>query len=117
MSVRSLVLTIRFAVALTGALLLLSSPARATTMVRMSDEALTLSADAIVTGTVTDVRVGRTASGMIATWVTIAVDAVLKGYLPTPTVTVREPGGVLGDQELHLYGAPHYAVGENVIAF
>jgi hypothetical protein len=117
MSIRSLVLTLRFAVALAGALLLLSSPARATTMVRMSDEALTLSADAIVTGTVTDVRAGRTASGMIATWVTIAVDGVLKGYLPTPTVTVREPGGVLGDQELHLYGAAHYSVGEEVIAF
>ncbi len=117
MSIRSLILTLRFAVALAGALLLLSSPARATTMVRMSDEALTLSADAIVTGTVTDVRTGRVASGMIATWVTIAVDSVIKGYLPTPTVTVREPGGVLGDEELHLYGAAQYAVGEEVIAF
>ena len=117
MSLRSLLLTLRFVAALTGTLLLLSSPARATTMIRMSDEALTLGADAIVTGTVTAVSTSRAASGAISTWVTIAVDAVVKGYVPAASVTLREPGGVFGDVEEHLYGAPRYAVGESVIAF
>jgi len=117
MSSRSILVAIRFAAAVAGMLLLLSSPARATTMVRMTDEALTLGADTIVTGTVTDVHAGRAASGTISTYVTIAIDTVVKGYLPTATVTIREPGGRLGDDELHLYGAPQYEIGESVIAF
>lgn len=117
MSFRSVLVTIRVVAAVAGLLLLLSSPARATTMVRMSDEALTLGADAIVTGTVTDVRAARAATGTISTYVTIAIDTVVKGYLPTATVTVREPGGRVGDDELHLYGTPRYEIGESVIAF
>src|SRR6185369_9043197 len=99
MSVRSVLVTLRFIAALAGALLLLSSPARATTIVRMSDEALTLGADAIVTGTVTEVHAERAPSGSIATYVTLTVDTVIKGYLPTATVTIRELGGRVGDDE------------------
>ncbi|MEO6028406.1 MAG: matrixin family metalloprotease [Candidatus Binatia bacterium] len=117
MSCRSVLVTLRFIAALAGVLLLLSSPARATTIVRMSDEALTLGADAIVTGTVTDVHAERAATGSIATYVTIAIDSVVKGYVPTDSVTVRELGGRVGDDELHLYGTPRYEVGESIIAF
>ncbi len=117
MAYRSVLVTLRFVAALAGVLLLMSSPARATTMVRMTDEALTLAADAIVTGTVTDVRSARTGVRAISTYVTIAVDGVVKGYLPSPTVTVREPGGRVGDDEQRLYGSARYSVGETVIAF
>jgi len=117
MSVRSVLLVIRVAAAVLGTLALLSSPAHATTMVRMSDEALTLGAAAIVTGVVSDVHAERAASGAIATFVTITVDDVVKGYLPTPSVTLREPGGVVGDYEQRLFGTPRYVVGESVIAF
>ena len=117
MSFRSFLVTLRIAVAVAGLLLLLSAPARATTLVRMSDEALTLAADAIVTGTVTDVHAARTDAGTIATYTTIAVASVLKGYVPQATITVRDPGGRIGDEELHLYGSAQYAVGEEVIAF
>jgi hypothetical protein len=117
MSFRSVLVAIRFAAAVAGVLILLSSPARATTMVRMTDEALTLAADAIVTGTVTNVHAARTATGTITTYVTIAVESVVKGYLPAATVTVRELGGRIGDDELHLYGTPQYEAGESVIAF
>jgi hypothetical protein len=118
MSFRSILVTLRFAAAVAGLLMLLSAPARATTMVRMSDEALTLGADAIVTGTVTDLEPQRVGTGgAIATLVTIAIDSVIKGYLPGATVTVRDLGGRLGDDELHLFGAPHYELGETVIAF
>ena len=117
MSFRSVLVTLRIAVAAAGLLLLLSAPARATTLVRMSDEALTLAADAIVTGTVTEVHADRTAAGTIATYTTIAVASVIKGYVPQATITVRDLGGRIGDQELHLYGAAQYGVGEEVIAF
>jgi len=117
MSVRSFLVTLRFILAVAGILALMSSPVRATTMVRMSDEALTLGADAIVTGTVTGVTASRAPGGAISTEVTIAVESVIKGYLPTAAVTLREPGGVVDQVEQHLYGSPRYAVGESVIAF
>ncbi|MEB2284599.1 MAG: matrixin family metalloprotease [Myxococcales bacterium] len=114
---RSVLVTLRVAAALVGLLLLLSAPARATTLVRMSDEALTLSAAAIVTGTVTEVGAERAGGGAIATFVTLAVEQVLKGYVPQATITIRDPGGRVGDDELHIYGAARYAAGESVIAF
>ncbi len=117
MSFRSILVTLRFAAAVTGLLLLLSAPTRATTLVRMSDEALTLGADAIVTGTVTDVHAGRSGVGTISTFTAIAIDAVIKGYIPQASVTVRDAGGRVGDDELHLYGSAQYTVGEHVIAF
>ena len=118
MSYRSVLVTLRAAAAVAGLLLLLSSPAPATTMVRMSDEALTLGADAIVAGTVTDLRTERVGGGgAVATFVTIAIDTVIKGYIPSPTVTVRDLGGRVGDAELRIFGTPQYALGESVIAF
>ncbi len=116
MSYRSILVTLRFAAAVAGVLMLMSAPARATTMVRMSDEALTLGADAIVTGTVRDIQTERVGTA-IATLVTLGIESVLKGYVPTATVTVRDLGGRLGDDELHLFGAPRYELGESVIAF
>ncbi len=109
----------RFVIALLGLLLLLSSPARATTMVKMSDEALTLGSDAIVAGRVQSIRTMRSPSGgqALNTFVTIAVDQVLKGYVPAPEVVVRELGGRLGDEEQWLFGNPCYELGESVIAF
>jgi hypothetical protein len=97
-------------------LLLMSRPASATTMVMMSDETLALDSDAIVSGTIADIRSALGAGG-IHTYVTIRIDEVLKGYLPSPTVTIRERGGQVGDDEQWLYGNPKYAVGEPVIVF
>lgn len=108
---------LRFVAILAGLLLMLSAPARATTIVRMSDEALTLGADAIVAGTVVAVGAERTHGGAIYTAVTLAVQEVLKGYVPSATVTLRERGGVLDGEEVHVYGTPAYAPGESVIAF
>ena len=98
-------------------LLLLSSPASSTTMVMMSDETLTLGADAIVSGTVSEIRSAHDDAGAIHTFITLRVDEVLKGYLPSPTVTLRESGGRIGDDERWLYGNPTYTVGESVIVF
>jgi hypothetical protein len=118
MSYRSVLVTLRVAAAVAGLLLLLSSPAPATTMVRMSDEALTLGADAIVAGTVTDIRAEHVGGGnAVATFVTIAIDSVIKGYIPSATVTVRDLGGRVGDDELHIFGTAQYTLGESVIAF
>lgn len=116
MSFRSILVAVRFA-AVVGGMVLQSSPACATTMVRLTDEALTLGAGAIVTGRVTDVRTDRAQTGTLWTYVNIAVDTTVKGYVPAATVTVRELGGRVGDDELRIDGTPHYHVGEYVIAF
>jgi len=119
MSHRSVAFTLRLLIALAGVLLLLSGPAHATVMVKISDEALALSSEVIVTGSVNRIRTAHPdqASRALYTYVTIAVDQVLKGYVPSSHVVVRERGGRLGDEEQWLFGNPAYAVGESVIAF
>ncbi len=109
--------SLRILAALLALLALLSAPAFATTMVMMSDETLTLTSDAVVAGTVTDIRAARATDGGIETYVTLHPDEVLKGYLPLGDVTIRERGGRIGDVEQWLFGNPTYTVGESVIAF
>ncbi len=106
----------RLTVGLIGVLLLVSTPASSTTMVMMNDEALTMSSDAIVSGTVVDIRSARTTDG-IRTFVTIAVDEMLKGSIGTATITLRETGGSVGDEVQWLFGNPTYEVGESAIVF
>jgi Matrixin len=106
-----------FGAALLGLVALMSAPARATTMIRMTDESLVLGSSAIISGTVTDVQSARSASGAIYTYVTVTIDEVIKGYLPTASVTIRQPGGQVGDDVEWLFGNATYAIGEQVIAF
>ena len=109
--------SLRIVAALLALLALLSTPAFSTTIVMMSDEELALTSDAIVAGTVTQVRVAPADDGGIYTYVSLRPDEVLKGYLPVAEVTIRERGGRVGDREQWLFGTPRYAVGESVIAF
>src|SRR4029079_8531376 len=106
----------RLTMALIGVLLLMSTPASSTTMVMMSDESLTMSSEAIVSGTVIDIRSARTMDG-ISTFVTIAVDEMLKGSIATAAITLRETGGSVGDDVQWLFGNPTYEVGESAIVF
>jgi hypothetical protein len=112
-----LVDSLRIVVALLALLALLSSPAFSTTIVMMSDEDLAFTSDAIVAGTVTEVRVAPADDGGIYTYVSLRPDEVLKGYLPLGDVTIRERGGRVGDREQRVFGTPSYTVGESVIAF
>ncbi len=119
MSRHRVALAVRFLITLAGVLLMLSGPAHATIMVKISDEALALSSDAIVAGSVTRIQTTRAHPGSHAlhTYVTIAITQVLKGYVPSPEVVLREVGGRLDDEEQWLFGNPTYSVGEAVIAF
>lgn len=114
---RHIVAAWRVVATLLALLLLLSAPASATTIVLLSDEALALGADVIVTGTVRSIESARTDSGAIHTYITLAVDEALKGYVPAAEVTIRERGGHIGTDERWLFGNPTYTVGESVIAF
>jgi len=109
--------SLRIAAAVLALIALLSSPARSTTMVMMSDEDLAITSDAIVAGTVTAVRAMRAPDGGVESYVTVRPDEVLKGYVPLGDVTIRERGGRVGDVEQWLFGNPTYTVGESVITF
>jgi hypothetical protein len=109
--------SLRIVAAILALIALLSSPARSTTIVMMSDEELALTSDAIVAGTVTAVRAMRAADGGVESFITVQPDEVLKGYAPLGNVTIRERGGRVGDVEQWLFGNPTYTVGESVIAF
>jgi hypothetical protein len=112
-----LIASLRIITALLILLALLSAPAFATTIVMMSDEDLTLTSDAIVAGTVTDVHAAIADDGGVFTYVSVRPDEILKGYLPVPEITIRERGGRVGDHEQWLFGNPRYTVGESVIVF
>ena len=117
MSSRPLAAACRVALALSALLLLLSAPASPTTMVMMSDEALSIGSDAIVAGTVTDIQTVRAQSGAIHTYVTLSAEEVLKGYLPGGKAIIREQGGRIGKHERWIFGNPTYALGDSVIVF
>jgi hypothetical protein len=100
-------------------LLLGSASAHATTVVAMSNRALTQTADMIVIGRCTGVRSvweGRT----LVTQATIAVSESLKGGGAT-TITVTVPGGIDALRRFPVSmtypGAPRITVGEDVFLF
>jgi hypothetical protein len=98
----------------------LLSMARATTVVPPDMTQLVDEADAIYRGRVTDVqarRVERADGGsVIKTFVTVAVDRVLKGAEVKET-TLEFLGGTIGDETLEVGGMPQFTVGDRGIVF
>jgi hypothetical protein len=100
-----------------AALLVFASPALATTMVALDVPTLTQKADVIVRGTVRSS--GARWSGdnrRIFTQVEIDVVESLKGE-PLKTVSVVQPGGVVGDIGQKVSGVATYEEGEEVVLF
>jgi hypothetical protein len=94
---------------------LLAASAGATTIVVPTDAQLVEKSPLIVRGTVLNsTPVVRGSS--IWTETLILVEATVKGSA-AGTLTVREPGGVLGDRITKIYGSPEYTAGERVLAF
>lgn len=109
----------------TGLLLLaatfaLAPGVRATSVIPPNFPELVAEADAIYRGRVTDIQARRVeaANGqsVIKTFVTIAVDKVMKGP-EQPAVTLEFLGGTIGDETLEVSGVPRYTVGERGIVF
>ena len=100
---------------LTCVLTLLSVAAGATTIVMPTDEQLVDKAALIVSGTVvSSTPVDR--DGAVWTETKVTVTRTIKGTAPA-TVTVHEPGGVLGDRITKIFGAAEFAEGESVLLF
>lgn len=96
-----------------------ASPARATTAVALSNQALSVNASVIVTGRCIELRSvweGR----QLVTLATVAVTDQLKGDQVT-TVTVSLPGGIDARRKFPISmvypGAPQIMIGEDVFLF
>jgi len=95
---------------------LLGGRARATTFVGLNERKLARAADAIVTGTVDRILTVGADDGTIDTLVTVTVDHTYKGDVGQ-RVTLKQPGGRLGDRVLWIAGSPRFRVGERQLLF
>jgi hypothetical protein len=99
-----------------SALLGLARIADATTIVGMNERALARAADAIVIGTVAELETVASAEGAINTLITIDVERAVKGDVGT-RVTLKQPGGQIGERGLWIAGSPAFARGERQMLF
>jgi hypothetical protein len=105
--------------ALPALLALAGTPLMATSYVMVSDEALVDASPvaAVVRVDSVDRAAGRDA-GSAVTEYSVRVEEVLKGTIPTGSVTVRVPGGLgPNGMALKIYGAPRFADGERALLF
>jgi len=100
---------------LTCVFALFAVAAGATTIVMPTDEQLVDKAALIVSGTVVSTTpVDR--DGAIWTETKVAVARTIKGSAPE-TVTIHEPGGMLGERITRIFGAAEFVQGEHVLLF
>jgi hypothetical protein len=96
---------------------LCAAQTRATTLVPMTVEELARSSVASVIGTVGDLTAVRSRDGEIVTLVRITIEDVLAGRMTTPTITLKEDGGSVGNQREVVFGTPTFERGERVLLF
>ena len=101
-----------------AAIVLLESPARASVEPRWNAVQIATYANAIITGRVTDIRVGTDGfSKRIYTYVTVDVTRVLKGRITDPQIIVKQLGGALATHGLGIHGQAEFSIGEDVLLF
>lgn len=98
-----------------AATLLVASPATAAVAVQASVEDLARTSDVVVRGSIAR-RSARRVGPRIYTEVTLRAAAVWRGSAPAE-VTVRVPGGEVGNLGQRVDGAPVFAEGEEVVLF
>lgn len=85
---------------------------------RWSDDQLAQYSTAIVAGRVVDITTGRDPrTNAIYTYVTLAVDEVIKGAIAEREVTIKQLGGQIGDEGLGVAGQALFGQGEDVLVF
>jgi hypothetical protein len=103
--------------ALLLALFLLPAASLATTVLRADVPALTRLSDAVVRGRVVSLQSHWTADGLrIVTDVRLEVVEALKGA-PGRTITIRQPGGTVGNIGQRVSGLASFKPGEEVVVF
>ena len=96
----------------------LAGLAYATTVVRLDFAGLTRLSTHVVAGTVAGSTTARTPDGgAIVTLTSVDVAAQWKGQTGAATITVRTPGGRIGDEVMELSGSPELRAGDTVLLF
>ena len=78
--------------------------------------ALADSSALVVTGRVATVAMADEGSG-IYTYVTLEVQDVLKGRVPSPAIVIKQLGGAAGNVALHIAGQARFTAGDDVLVF
>ena len=90
----------------------------ATTVIIQSDDEMIVEARAIVRGKVLAIETGvDQQQDRICTYVTIKVQEVLKGRITRRKIVLKQPGGQYGSRGSIVFGAPEFAIGENVLLY
>lgn len=93
-------------------------PAKATTVVMLSDTELVVNSRLIVAGRVVSMfSAWDDSASMIWTYVEVQTDRVLKGALPGTTIVLKQLGGSVGESGVHVFGQPRFAPGEHVLLY
>ena len=104
-------------IAILGLGLLVAGTARASTFVEIPMPDFVRAAEAIVLGSVESLESVSTVDGRIYTYVTLELEEVLKGGLTSSSVTLKQPGGRVGDRRLVVDGSPRFRLGERVLVY
>jgi hypothetical protein len=97
--------------------LVFSTQAGATTLLKTDLQELSSTSDVVVRGTVKRVESRWTKDGSrIVTDIDVEVREAMKGA-PPKTVTIRQPGGVVGDIGQKVSGLASFQEGEDVVVF
>jgi len=96
---------------------LLAGTAGATVVVPWSETEMRALADDVVTGIVEHVEAVATPAGAVETRATMRVADVLKGARGMRQLMLRQPGGMLGDVVVAVFGTTPLAVGEGVLVY
>ncbi len=96
----------------------LASTALGATFVLMDVEDLAASADAAVVASVDAIEFAQWDDGSITTEVSTTVEeTVFGGLAEGSTVSIRQPGGAVGDRRQWVTGVPQFALGETMFVF
>jgi len=55
--------------------------------------------------------------GQLYTHITLTIDEVLKGEVSVTELTIKQPGGAVGDTHTWIFGSPEFTIGEQVLLF
>jgi hypothetical protein len=96
---------------------LVAGSASASVVIPPADDDLIVHADAVIIGRVTDIESHDDRQGKLSTYITIAIQEVLKGSLAQSSLTIRELGGEVGGVVAWASANPEFSVGERVLLF
>lgn len=94
------------------------APAKATTVVMLTDTELIVHSRLIVSGTVVSVTSAwDDSASMVWTYVEIVTDRVLKGEIAERTIVLKQLGGAVGESGMRVFGQPEFRVGERALLY